>query len=144
MVMQRFAEVDLVYEEELRAAEVAKAPIEDDDLTDRVDEQGNPTLDPNGILIDRRDRPEVCYYLDANGRWKPTDLKRGDHVMFAQMLPVRVIGPARGRGFFLAYWPEGNMGGGLLTLPVENISDRAPLDENATPMPLFPGGPEAS
>lgn len=142
--MQRFSEVDLVHEQALRDAHAAAAATEDDDLNDRVDAQGNPTLDPSGILIDRRDRPEVCYYQDANGRWKPTDLKRGDHVMYAGQLPVRVIGPERGREYFCGYWPEGNMGNGLLQLPVSGVTDRAPLDENATPMPLYPGGPEAS
>ena len=118
-----------------RADNVTCADTEDTDLTDRIDEVGEPTTDPSGLMVDRRDREHVAYYL-RDGAWKPTALKRGDHVVCAQ-LPLIVIGPARGRDYFLGYYEPWF---GDLVIPIEAfyIDERAPEDVNETPMPIIP------
>jgi hypothetical protein len=131
--VDRFVPVDQAHEDELRAQQSADAATQDVDLTLRIDAQGRPTEDADGILCDRRDREHVCYF-EHEGRWLPTVLKRGDHVMLSGM-PLRVIGPARHREFFLGYWPE-EFGDSLLTIMSTGINDRAPQDPAEVPLPI--------
>jgi hypothetical protein len=109
---------------------------EDDDLTDRIDANGDPTTDPSGFLVDRKDREHVTYYQDAQGRWKPTALKRGDHVICAG-LPLIVVGPARGRGYFSGYYAPW-FGDAIIPIESAYVYERAPEDTNETPMPIVP------
>lgn len=119
-----------------RAHGHASASTEDNDLNERIDVDGRPTEDENGILVDRRDREHVAYYQDAEGRWKPCALKIGDDVICGG-LPLRVVGPARDRRFFTGYYAPWF---GDSTLPIEAlyVYERAPLDDQETPMPIIP------
>lgn len=117
---------------------------EDDDLLKRIDLDGNELPDgevgqppgPGAVYIDRRDREHVCYYQDSQGRWKPTHLKRGDHVI-AGGLPLEVIGPAGGREVFFGYY-NAWFGDERLPIEVKYVYDRAPLDPNEPAMPVIP------
>jgi hypothetical protein len=109
---------------------------EDDDLQERIDQDGNPTADPSGLLVDRKDREYVAYYQDSQGRWKPTLLKRGDHVICGG-LPLVVIGPARDRRFFNGYYYPW-FGDSVIPIEALYVYERAPEDPNETPMPIIP------
>lgn len=109
---------------------------EDDDLTDRIDETGALTTDPNGIALDHRNRPVIAYYQDANGLWKPANIKQGDHVICLGM-PMEVSGAASGRGTFFGYY-DSWFGDMQIPLDISWITERAPLDPNETPMPIIP------
>lgn len=110
---------------------------EDDYLTDRIDQDGLPTEDPSGLLVDRRDREHVAYYQTAEGAWKPLLLKRGDHVICAG-LPLVVVGPGSHRTVFsgmYAPWLGDNF---VLPIEASYITDRAPADPTEDPMPIIP------
>lgn len=113
------------------------APTWDADLNERIDAEGNPTTDTSGLLVDRCDRSVVAYYQDAQGRWKPSALKAGDDVICAGM-PLRVAGPARGRGYFSGYY-EPWFGDAVVPIEAAYVTERAPADSGETPMPIIPG-----
>lgn len=101
----------LAFVSEQRAANHAAATTEDTDL------------DP----ADRRDRAEV---LGAGCR-----VQRDDDVLYSEF-PLRVIGPARGQGWFFALL---EVPWGFTTTPLEGqyITDRAPADPEDEPLPIF-------
>jgi hypothetical protein len=84
-------------------------------------------LDPGA----RRDREEVV---------AGSNLKRGDDIMIIDVFPLRVIGPARGATSITGFYPDwfGNEPMYLALEPPVYVTDRAPLDPNETPMPVFP------
>lgn len=69
-----------------------------------------------------------------------THLKRGDDITLVEAIPLRVIGPGRGWNVILAYYPAwfGDQVQQFEIAPGD-LTDRAPLDPNETPMPVFPG-----
>jgi hypothetical protein len=95
------------------------------------------------LIDDRRDivdRDVVAYYEDDNGQWQPSPLKVGDDVVIAGQNAGRVVGPAAGRGWFTMVEPS-EWGPTVGTYMLLSVTDRAPLDENETPMPLIPTTP---
>ena len=108
----------------------------DHDLNDKIDAQGFPTENPSGLLVDRRTRPNVAYYVEANGSWQPTRLKYNDHVTVLGAMKGVVAMAARSRDFFLFYSPE-FYGASLVALEAKSITDRAPADPEEPPMPVI-------
>ena len=80
---------------------------------------------------ERRNRTEVI---------AGSHLKRGDDITLVEAVPLRVIGPGRGASVILAYYPPwfGDSVQQFEIAPAE-LTDRAPLDPNEPPMPVFPG-----
>ena len=114
---------------------------EDDDLTDRIDQDGWPTTDPSGILADRRDRTVLSYYQHADGRWLPSLIKEGDDISWYG-LPLRVVGAARQRNCVSCYYAPWFSDAIIpVDISTESVLDRAPLDPNETPMPVIPVSP---
>jgi hypothetical protein len=137
------ADVDQERVEFWRVDQVAAARTrgEDDDLTEQV----------NAQFIDRRDRAVVAYYWDPEaesgqdpelgeiikGAWRPSHLKRDDDVICGG-IPLRVVGPARDRGFFLGLYPPW-FGDSVMACEALSITDRAPANAGEPPMPVIPG-----
>ena len=99
-------------------------------------------------IDDRRDavdRDVVCYYEDPNepGTWLPSALKVYDDVI-VYGVPLRVIGPAQGRGNFAAaaYFMPEDTTPTVSTFALADITDRAPANPNE-PGPHFPLIPSA-
>jgi hypothetical protein len=123
--------------------EAAAVRNEDFGFLGRLDQEGNDLgsndvgeLLPGQIWVDRRDREHVAYYQGADGRWRPTHLKRGDHVIAGGM-PMVVVGPGSGRTTFLGYYAPwfGDM---VLPIDVMHVSDRVPADASELAMPVIP------
>lgn len=95
----------------------------------------NASVDYSAIedARDRGDREAVAYY-ESGTDWTPSVLKRDDDVM-VQGEARRVVGPAIGRQYFLA-WNTGESGLGVY--PLVDVTDRAPLDPEEEPMPVVP------
>lgn len=107
----------------------------DNDLNEKIDEQGFPTENPAGILVDRRTRPNVAYYLADNGSWQPGRLKYNDHVEIVGAFKGVVAMAARNREWFLIYAPD-VYGTNLVAIDTHSVTDRAPADEGEEPMPI--------
>jgi len=100
-------------------------------------------------IDDRRDvvdRDVVCYYQDPvdPNVWHPSALKVYDDVIVYGM-PLRVIGPAQGRGNFAAagYFMEEDLYPTVSTFALADITDRAPANPSE-PGPHFPLIPQAA
>lgn len=79
---------------------------------------------------DRRTRADV---------YVGTVLKRDDDIMISDVIPSRIIGPARGRTSVICYYPEW-FGDQPQAFDIETatwITDRAPFDAQETPMPVI-------
>lgn len=83
---------------------------------------------------ERRDRADVL---------PGSVLKRDDDVIIAEVIPMRVIGPARGGNVIFGYYPDwfGDDAIGFEITPTTIITDRAPFDTEEDPMPIFPEAP---
>jgi len=135
--MERLTEADLEGNVDRLVTELIEgSPVADADMPERIDAEGNITTDESGIFVDHCDRQVVSYYQDRQGRWKPTALKVGDDVICAG-IPLRVVAPARGRGYFSGYYSPW-FGETLVPIEARYVTERAPLDPNETPMPIIP------
>lgn len=84
-------------------------------------------LDP----LDRRDRADVIV---------PSFLKRDDDIEIAPLqIKTRIIGPGSGRLMALIYYPPW-FGDEAIAIQLQpgDISDRAPVDEEEDPLPVWP------
>lgn len=83
-------------------------------------------LDP----LDRRDREDVI---------AGTYLKRDDDILLAGSIPVRIVGPGSGRLVLIAMNEDwfGDEALGFEITPGD-VTDRAPVDPEETPMPIAP------
>jgi hypothetical protein len=120
--MERLTNIPEARIEELRARFAEELPSDEEALDEK----------------DRQDRVVVAYYLDDKNIWHPTSLKRDDDVLVNQ-LKARVIGPGKGREYFLAYVNHEQFGEMIIPFSVLGVRERAPADENEEPMPVVPG-----
>ncbi|HMJ10200.1 MAG TPA: hypothetical protein VK524_02285 [Polyangiaceae bacterium] len=138
--MDRFTNINQTTIDNERAASLAGSNAgEDEDLDARIDTSGMATTDPSGLLVDRRTREHVAYYEDESGAWLPSPLKQNDDVLCDGGIPMRIIGPGRGRDWIYAWckWDDVSINEAF-TINLTMIVDRAPADPNETPMPLIP------
>jgi hypothetical protein len=114
----------------------------------RIDElrqnavDASATEDAEKEPLDRRDREHVAYYQDpSTSEWLPTALKRDDDVIWAGVIPSRVVGPAEGREWLQVYHPD--LGDMVYPIHWSYVSDRAPLDTQEAPLPIGPSEPQS-
>lgn len=79
---------------------------------------------------ERRDREPVI---------EGTALKRGDDILIYDSIFLRVVGPGRGWNVLIGYYPDW-FGDNALQFEIspDYITDRAPLDPDEPPMPVWP------
>lgn len=143
--MDRIEDVNQEELDSLVAAQMAEANSAmwgDWDLNEKIDAEGYPTENPDGLFVDRRTRPQIAYYVDTpTGRWLPSRLKVDDHVQMLGAFVGVVAMASRDRRFFLIYAPD-IYGPLLVPLDISGVTDRAPADAQEPAMPIigpFPG-----
>ncbi len=92
----------------------------------------SPSEDTELDPLDRRDRADVIV---------PSFLKRSDDVEIGPLgnIHCRIVGPGSGRTMAKLYFPEwfGDEPFDLQLLP-QDVTDRAPADDEEDPMPCWP------
>jgi hypothetical protein len=81
-------------------------------------------------LQDRRDRPDCLH---------GSNVKRDDDVLILDQIPLRVVGPGRGRKVIIGYYPPW-FGDEAQSFEIEpgDLTDRAPADPLEPPLPIWP------
>ncbi len=72
-----------------------------------------------------------------------TALKLYDDVMWLEVFPIRVVHGHDHPDYFNGYSPELTGEESTCNVDAHYITDRAPLDPNETPMPIYPAQPQA-
>ena len=95
-----------------------------------VNKTAAETEDTDLPLQDRRNRNDVL---------AGSNLKRDDDVLILDQIPLRVVGPGRGRKVIIGYYPP-LFGDEAQSFEIEpgDLTDRAPADPLEPPLPIWP------